>query len=143
MSVSVHDENTFISAFTETQQRPRLVPEPQAAIRAACTGPMIELLARLATDLPSFAPELISDPRVSLYGSTATRASAPIRKPLKTHVAAHFPTKGFARNEGAGLYPRSHPGGSGSAAACTCLRRRTCVQFEHTSPSIIAGSIGL
>jgi uncharacterized protein (TIGR02453 family) len=30
-------------------------------------GPMIRLLERLAADFPQFAPELISDPRVSLY----------------------------------------------------------------------------
>ena len=30
-------------------------------------GPMIEVLARLAVDMPSFAPELIADPKVSLF----------------------------------------------------------------------------
>ncbi|MGH9257459.1 MAG: DUF2461 domain-containing protein [Vicinamibacterales bacterium] len=67
-------------------------------------GPMIELLARLATDLPSFAPELISDPRVSLYRIYRDTRFSADKKPLKTHIAAHFPAKGFARNEGAGLY---------------------------------------
>ena len=67
-------------------------------------GPMIELLARLATDLPSFGPELISDPRVSLYRIYRDTRFSADKKPLKTHIAAHFPTKGFARHEGAGLY---------------------------------------
>ncbi|HEY5616991.1 MAG TPA: DUF2461 domain-containing protein [Vicinamibacterales bacterium] len=66
--------------------------------------PMIELLARLAIDLPSFAPELISDPRVSLYRIYRDTRFSTDKKPLKTHIAAHFPAKGFARNEGAGLY---------------------------------------
>ncbi len=73
-------------------------------------GPMIELLARLARDLPSFAPELISDPRVSLYRIYRDTRFSADKKPLKTHVAAHFPTKGFARNEGAGLYLEIAPG---------------------------------
>jgi len=73
-------------------------------------GPMIELLARLATDLPSFAPELISDPRVSLYRIYRDTRFSADKKPLKTHIAAHFPTKGFARNEGAGLYLEIAPG---------------------------------
>lgn len=67
-------------------------------------APMIELLARLASDFPSFAPELISDPRVSLYRIYRDTRFSADKKPLKTHIAAHFPTRGFARNEGAGLY---------------------------------------
>ena len=38
-------------------------PQYQEHVR----GPMVELLARLAVDLPDFAPELVADPRVSLY----------------------------------------------------------------------------
>ena len=67
-------------------------------------NPMVELLARLANDLPSFAPELISDPRVSLYRIYRDTRFSADKRPLKTHVAAHFPARGFARNEGAGLY---------------------------------------
>ena len=67
-------------------------------------GPMIELLARLAADLPAFAPELISDPRVSLYRIYRDTRFSEDKKPLKTHIGAHFPSKGFPRHEGAGLY---------------------------------------
>jgi uncharacterized protein (TIGR02453 family) len=66
--------------------------------------PMIDLLARLGDDLPSFAPELISDPRVSLYRIYRDTRFSADKRPLKTHIAAHFPAKGFPRNEGAGLY---------------------------------------
>jgi uncharacterized protein (TIGR02453 family) len=67
-------------------------------------GPMIELLARLAADMPLIAPELISDPGVSLYRIYRDTRFSADKRPLKTHVAAHFPARGFARNEGAGLY---------------------------------------
>lgn len=67
-------------------------------------GPMIELLARLAADFRTFAPELIADPRVSLYRIYRDTRFSDDKTPLKTHIAAHFPAKGFARNEGAGLY---------------------------------------
>ena len=73
-------------------------------------APMVELLDRLARDLPAFAPELISDPRVSLYRIYRDTRFSADKKPLKTHVAAHFPAKGFARNEGAGLYLEIAPG---------------------------------
>ncbi|OFW00540.1 MAG: hypothetical protein A3I61_12335 [Acidobacteria bacterium RIFCSPLOWO2_02_FULL_68_18] len=67
-------------------------------------GPMVQLLARLAVDLPAFAPELIADPRVSLYRIYRDTRFSEDKRPLKTHIAAHFPARGFARNEGAGLY---------------------------------------
>ena len=38
-------------------------PEYEQHVR----GPMVALLARLAVDLGEFAPELVTDPRVSLY----------------------------------------------------------------------------
>lgn len=67
-------------------------------------GPMVQLLARLATDFRAFAPELVADPRVSLYRIYRDTRFSDDKRPLKTHTAAHFPAKGFARNEGAGLY---------------------------------------
>jgi uncharacterized protein (TIGR02453 family) len=68
-------------------------------------GPMVELLGRLAEDLPRFAPELVSDPRVSLYRIYRDTRFSADKSPLKTHVAAHFPSKRFGRRgEGAGLY---------------------------------------
>src|SRR5688572_20575065 len=70
---------------------------------------MIALLERLALDLPRFAPELISDPRVSLYRIYRDTRFSADKSPLKTHVAAHFPSKGFPRNEGSGLYVEIAP----------------------------------
>jgi len=73
-------------------------------------GPMVQLLARLAVDLRAFAPELIADPRVSLYRIYRDTRFSDDKRPLKTHIAAHFPAKGFARHEGAGLYLEVAPG---------------------------------
>ena len=67
-------------------------------------GPMIDLLGRLAQDFPKFAPELVSEPRVSLYRIYRDTRFSNDKTPLKTHVAAHFPSRGFPRGEGAGLY---------------------------------------
>jgi uncharacterized protein (TIGR02453 family) len=66
--------------------------------------PMIALLERLAGDLRRFAPELVCDPRVSLYRIYRDTRFSPDKTPLKTHVAARFPAKGMARGEGAVLY---------------------------------------
>jgi uncharacterized protein (TIGR02453 family) len=67
-------------------------------------GPMVTLLSQLAGDFPRFAPELVSDPRVSLYRIYRDTRFSEDKRPLKTHVAAHFPARGFPRNEGSGLY---------------------------------------
>jgi uncharacterized protein (TIGR02453 family) len=71
---------------------------------AVVRGPMIALLERLAADLRRFAPELVCDPRVSLYRIYRDTRFSPDKTPLKTHVAARFPAKGLARSEGAALY---------------------------------------
>lgn len=67
-------------------------------------GPMLELLARLAGDFSRFAPEIVADPRVCLYRVYRDTRFSENKTPLKTHVAAHFPTRGFPRHAGAGLY---------------------------------------
>lgn len=73
--------------------------------------PMVDLLARLAADLPGFAPELIADPRVSLYRIYRDTRFSADKSPLKSHVAAHLPSKGFSRREGSGLYVQVGPAG--------------------------------
>ena len=67
-------------------------------------GPMIELLARLANDFRTFAPELVADPKISLFRIYRDTRFSADKSPLKTHVAAHFPMRGVPRAEGAGLY---------------------------------------
>jgi uncharacterized protein (TIGR02453 family) len=67
-------------------------------------GPMIEVLARLSSDFPSFAPELVADPKVSLFRIYRDTRFSSDKTPLKTAIAAHFPSRHFARNQGAGLY---------------------------------------
>lgn len=101
-------------------------------------GPMIELLGRLAGDLPAFAPELIADPRVSLYRIYRDTRFSDDKRPLKTHIGAHFPAKGFARNEGAGLYLEIAPGwvwiGGGlympSSADLRAIRQHIAVNYR-------------
>jgi uncharacterized protein (TIGR02453 family) len=83
--------------------------------------PMIDLLARLAIDLRGFAPELISDPRVSLFRIYRDTRFSEDKKPLKTNVAAHFPAM-----KDRGFTWRSPLPGSGSGEACTCPRQPTC-----------------
>jgi uncharacterized protein (TIGR02453 family) len=72
-------------------------------------GPMVALLGQLARDLPTFAPDLISDPRVSLFRIYRDTRFSGDKRPLKTQVAAHFPSRKFPKGEGAGLYVEIAP----------------------------------
>jgi uncharacterized protein (TIGR02453 family) len=72
-------------------------------------GPMLALLQQLARDLPAFAPELVSDPRVCLFRIYRDTGFSSDKRPLKTNVAAHFPSRKFAKGEGAGLYVEVAP----------------------------------
>lgn len=67
-------------------------------------GPMVALLGQLARDLPAFAPDLVSDPRVCLFRIYRDTRFSGDKRPLKTQVAAHFPSRKFPKGEGAGLY---------------------------------------
>ncbi|NOT44949.1 MAG: DUF2461 domain-containing protein [Acidobacteria bacterium] len=66
--------------------------------------PMLAVLARLAQDVPRFSPESIVDPKVSLYRIYRDTRFSEDKSPLKTHIAALLPARGFGRHEGAGLY---------------------------------------
>jgi uncharacterized protein (TIGR02453 family) len=71
----------------------------EAHVRA----PMVALLARLAEDFRAFAPELMADPKVSLYRIYRDTRFSEDKTPLKTNVAAHFPDRKL-RKAGGGLY---------------------------------------
>jgi uncharacterized protein (TIGR02453 family) len=75
-------------------------PEYEQHVR----GPMVALLGQLARDLPAFAPDLVSDPRVSMFRIYRDTRFSHDKRPLKTNVAAHFPSRKFPKGEGAGLY---------------------------------------
>jgi uncharacterized protein (TIGR02453 family) len=75
-------------------------------------GPLIELISRLAVDMKAFAPELVADPKTSLYRIYRDTRFSEDKTPLKTNAAAVFPPRGFPKHEGAGLYFEIAPGWS-------------------------------
>jgi uncharacterized protein (TIGR02453 family) len=97
-------------------------------------GPMIDVVARLAVDMRSFAPELIADPKISLFRPYRDTRFSSDKSPIKTAVGARFPSRQFARGEGAGLYFEVAPGwvwiGGGmympSSADLTAIREHIC-----------------
>lgn len=67
-------------------------------------GPMTAIIEQLALDLPRFAPDLVANPKVSMYRVYRDTRFSPDKTPLKTHVAAVFPHRELTKHGGAGLY---------------------------------------
>jgi uncharacterized protein (TIGR02453 family) len=66
--------------------------------------PMLACIERLAADFSTFAPELAADPKISLFRPWRDTRFSEDKSPLKTHVAAVFPSRSLGRMNGAGLY---------------------------------------
>ena len=73
-------------------------------------APMIGLIERLAGDFRTFAPDLVANPKTSLYRIYRDTRFSENKTPLKTHIAAVFPCRGLAKHQGAGLYLEVAPG---------------------------------
>ena len=99
---------TFLRALKRNNRREWFVPRKEEYERHV-RQPMIALIERLANDLPAFAPELAADPKVSMFRVYRDTRFSSDKTPYKTHVAARFPMRSFARGEGAGLYMEIEP----------------------------------
>ncbi len=69
-----------------------------------CRMPMIEIVERLAVDMRAFAPELVADPKVSLFRQFRDTRFSHDKTPLKTNIAATFPNRALGRMNGASFY---------------------------------------
>ncbi len=71
---------------------------------AHCRAPMVAVIERLAVDMRAFAPEMVADPKVSLFRQYRDTRFSADKTPIKTNVAATFPNRTLGRMNGAGLY---------------------------------------
>jgi uncharacterized protein (TIGR02453 family) len=100
---------SFLRALKRNNKREWFQPrkdEYEQHVRA----PMTAVIERLASDMRSFAPELVADPKVSLFRIYRDTRFSSDKTPYKTHVAARFPLRGVPKGEGAGLYFEIAPG---------------------------------
>ena len=67
-------------------------------------APMIEAIHRVGEAFRRFAPEMVADPKISLYRIYRDTRFSPDKSPYKTHAAAVFPVRGLPKNSGPGLY---------------------------------------
>jgi uncharacterized protein (TIGR02453 family) len=73
-------------------------------------APMIAMIEQLAVDLRSFAPDLVANPKTSMYRIYRDTRFSEDKTPLKTNIAAVFPHRALGKHQGAGLYFEVAPG---------------------------------
>ena len=66
--------------------------------------PMTAIIEQLAVDFRGIAPELVANPKTSMYRIYRDTRFSENKTPYKTHVAASFPPRGLPKHEGAGVY---------------------------------------
>ena len=66
--------------------------------------PMAELVIAIGEELRRFAPEIVADPKRSVYRIYRDTRFSKDKTPYKTHIAAIFPVRGLPKNSGPGLY---------------------------------------
>jgi len=99
---------SFLRALKRNNRREWFLPRKDD-YEQHVKAPMIALVERLAGDMRTFAPELVADPKVSLFRVYRDTRFSSDKTPYKTHVAARFPQRSFPRGEGAGLYMEIAP----------------------------------
>lgn len=130
---------SFLRALKRNNRREWFVPRKEQ-YETHVRAPMVTLLERLADDMRSFAPELVCDPKVSLFRIYRDTRFSSDKSPYKTHVAARFPIRTFPRGEGAGLYMEIAPGwvwmGGGMYMPTTADLHDIRAQIVSTYPRI-------
>ena len=67
-------------------------------------SPMEELIVSIGEGLRRLAPEIVADPKLSLYRIYRDTRFSRDKTPYKTQAAAVFPVRGLPKNFGPGLY---------------------------------------
>ena len=98
-----HKTISFLRSLKRNNKR-EWFHERKGEFEAHCRQPMIAVIERMAADLPSFAPDLVADPKVSLFRQFRDTRFSEDKTPLKTHIGATFPNRTLGRLNGAGLY---------------------------------------
>jgi uncharacterized protein (TIGR02453 family) len=93
----------FLRALKRNNRREWFKPRKER-FETLIQAPMTALVERLATDLRSFAPDLVASPKTSLYRIYRDTRFSDNKAPYKTHVAAIFPCRALPKHQGAGLY---------------------------------------
>jgi len=113
---------------------------------AEVRAPMVALVERLAAEFAVFAPDLVANPRASLYRPYRDTRFSANKAPIKTHIGAIFPHRLLPKHEGAGFYVEVAPhhvwfgGGMYMPSGAVLYQVREQVAAEHRRLARIVGS---
>jgi uncharacterized protein (TIGR02453 family) len=94
---------TFLRALTRNNDR-EWFRAHAAEYESHVKAPMLLAIARIGEEFRVMAPELMADPKRSLYRIWRDTRFSADKRPLKTNVAAVFPHRLGTRHSSAGLY---------------------------------------
>ena len=94
---------TFLASLRRHNTRPWFQAHKET-YEQAIKGPMVEVIVSLREAFRHFAPEMVADPRVSVYRLYRDTRFSRDKSPYKTQTAAVFPARGLPTNSGPGLY---------------------------------------
>lgn len=81
-----------------------------------CVAPMLQLVAAVNERLAKIAVEyVVPEPKRAIYRLYRDTRFSKDKTPYKTHIAAYFQRKGYARHRGPGFYVQISPAGVGIA----------------------------
>ena len=98
----------FLRQLKRNNNRPWFI-ENKAVYEEKVKLPMMGLVHALGSEMRSFAPEMVADPKKAIYRIYRDIRFSKDKTPYKTHVAAIFPPKGIAKHAGAGFYLHLSP----------------------------------
>src|SRR5213594_3424813 len=117
--------------------------------------PMRELIEEMDVRLTRFAPEIIGDPKRSMFRIYRDIRFSPDKSPYKTHASCWFYHRdgsravgreaeggGVGRGRGRGSTSKSPPAIRSSGAECGCRRGTPSASCERPSPTTRRGSLG-
>ncbi|MGE5568481.1 MAG: DUF2461 domain-containing protein [Rhodospirillales bacterium] len=93
----------FLRALKKNNRREWFQPRKhiyESQVRA----PMLELAAALNAEMMEFAPAYVREPAEAVFRIYRDTRFSHDKTPYKTHIAAVFTRRGYARHAGAGLY---------------------------------------
>jgi uncharacterized protein (TIGR02453 family) len=93
----------FLRALKRNNRR-EWFHERRGEYEALLRVPMVAVVERFGHEFTRFAPELMADPKRSIYRIWRDTRFSADKRPLKTHVAAVFPHRHGDRHTSAGLY---------------------------------------
>ena len=105
----------FLRQLARHNDRDWFTPR-KGEFEAYCRVPMEALVAAVNERIKRFAVQYaVAEPKKALYRIYRDTRFSKDKTPYKTHVAAHFSRRGYARNAGPGFYVQVSPEGFGIA----------------------------